>query len=218
MSSLSRSGRASYDRRVPRFFLSTGHPSWQAITDMPSALVVALHLRDAAGLEVRSDTAVPPLYPEVGRDGALAPYATAQAAEAWTPWWDGLLERNPEFRGVPQLVPDPLPRLPEDLRALIATGLRAADTWFTARKREDIEVIRREGRPRMPKVIDVVKEVEQELGHRAAPFDLLISILPVAGMWAKRVRRDHVLVSRELSGFDAGFEAFLEPVVRDLAG
>ena len=185
---------------------------------MPSALVVALHLRDAAGLDVRSDVVVPRLLPSVIHDGALEPYATAQAAEAWTPWWDGLLERGQELRGVPLLLSDPPPDLPEDLRALIATGLPAANAWFAARKREDIEVIRRAGRPRMPNVVEVVKEVEQELGHRAAPFDLLISILPVTGMWAKRVRRDHVLVSRELSGFDAGFEAFLEPVVRELAG
>ena len=185
---------------------------------MPSALVVALHLRDAAGLDVRSDVVVPRLLPSVIHDCALEPYATAQAAEAWTPWWDGLLERGQELRGAPLLLSDPLPDLPEDLRALIATGLPAANAWFAARKREDIEVIRREGRPRMPNVVEVVKEVEQELGHRAAPFDLLISILPVAGRWARRVRRDHVLVSRELSGFAAGFEAFLEPVVRELAG
>jgi hypothetical protein len=185
---------------------------------MPAALVVALHLRDASGLEVRSEPAVPRLHPAVARDAALAPYATAPAAAAWTVWWGALLERDPEFRGVPQLVPDLLPDVPDELGELIATGLPAANTWFTARKREDIEVIRREGRPRMPNVVEVVKEVEDELGHRAAPFDLLISILPVVGMWAKRVRRDHVLVSRELSGFDAGFEAFLEPVVRELAG
>jgi hypothetical protein len=209
---------------VPRFFGSTGNPSWQATTDMPSALVVALYLRDAAGLDVRCDVAVPRLHPSVIRDDALEPYATDRAAEAWTPWWDRLLERGHEFRGPAQLLPGPPPDLPdllldlpEDLRALAETGLPAANAWFAARKREDIEVIRRAGRPRMPNVVEVVREVEQELGHRAAPFDLLISILPVTGMWARRVRRDHVLVSRELSGFDAGFEAFLEPVVRELA-
>jgi len=184
---------------------------------MPSALVVALHLRDAADLDVRPDVIVPRLHPSVIRDGALEPYATARATAAWTPWWDGLLERGQEFRIAPQLAPDPAADLPEDLRALIAAGLPAANAWFAARKREDIEFIRHAGRPRMPNVVEVVKEVEQELGRRAAPFDLLISILPVTGMWARRVRRDHVLVSRELSGFDAGFEAFLEPVVRELA-
>lgn len=202
---------------MPGFFGFTGHPSWQATVDMPSTLVRALYLRDACGLQVHADLLVPPLEPMVDYDGALVPYATEQAAAAWGPWWDGLLDRHPEFRGVPPLVPDPFPELPVDLRALIAVGLSGADTWFNARKREDIDVIRREGRPRMPPVGEVVKQVEGELGRTAAPFDLLISVLPVAGVWGRRARRDHVLVSRALNGYDAGFAAFLEPVVRELA-
>jgi hypothetical protein len=184
---------------------------------MPLALVTALYLRDASGLQARSDIAVPPLEPRVDFDGELIPYATEQATAAWGPWWDGLLDRHPEFQGVPPLVPDPFPELPVDLRALIGIGLRGADTWFDARKREDIEVIRREGRPRTPAVGEVVRHIEGELGHPAAPFDLLISVLPVTGVWGSRVRRDHVLISRALSGYEAGFAAFLEPVVRELA-
>lgn len=202
---------------MPGFFGLTGRPSWQATTDMPAALVSALYLRDACGLQVHTDHPVPPLEPIVDYDVALVPYATEQAAAAWGPWWDGLLDRHPEFRGVPPLIPDPFPELPVDLRALIAVGLPGADAWFQARKREDIEVIRSEGRPRMPAVGEVVRQVEGELGHAAAPFDLLISILPVTGLWSSRARRDHVLVSRALSGYDAGFAAFLEPVVRELA-
>jgi hypothetical protein len=99
---------------------------------MPAALVAALYLRDASGLEVGADIAVPPLEPRVDYDSALAPYATEQAAAAWGPWWGGLLERHPEFRGVPPLVPDPFPELAVDLRVLIAIGLPAADAWFQA--------------------------------------------------------------------------------------
>jgi hypothetical protein len=90
---------------------------------MPPALTAALYLRDASGLKVKTDSAVPPLEPRVDRDSALIAHATEQAAEAWDVWWSGLLERNPEFRGVPPLVPDPLPELPADLRALISIGL-----------------------------------------------------------------------------------------------
>lgn len=194
-----------------------GGRSWQATVDMPSALVAALYLGDASGLQARADIVVPPLEPRVDHDGALVPYATEHAAAAWDLWWGGLLERHPEFRGVPPLVPDPFPELHVDLRALIGVGLPGADAWFRARKREYIELIRREGRPRMPAVGEVVRQVEGELGRVAAPFDLLISVLPVAGVWGSRVCRDHVLVSRALSGYDAGFAAFLEPVVRELA-
>ena len=189
--------------------------SWLATLDMPPALAAALYLRDASGLKVKTDFAVPPLEPRVDRDSALIAHATEQTAQAWDVWWSGLLERNPEFRGVPPLVPDPLPELPADLRALISTGLPNSDAWFRARKHEFIED-QREGRARRP-VRKIVAQVEADLGRMAASFDLLISILPVTGVWGSRVRHDHVLISRALSCQDAEFADFLEPVIRELA-
>lgn len=191
--------------------------SWLATLDMPAALVAALYLRDASGLKVKAenDFAVPPLEPCVDCDDALIPYATEQAAEAWDLWWSDLLERDPEFRGVPPLVGDPLPELPGDMRALMSTGMSGYQAWFRARKHEFIEG-RRESRPPSP-VRKIVAQVEGELGCVAAPFDLLISVLPVAGAWGSRVRRDHVLISTVLSGQDAKYAAFLEPVIRELA-
>jgi hypothetical protein len=196
-----------------------GRPSWQAIIDMPSALVAALYLRDAGGLQVRAEVTPPPLEPFVDYDGALVPYATEAASAAWGPWWDGLHGRQAEFRGVPPLVPDPFPELPVDLRALIEIGLPAAEAWFGARKREDVQVMERHGRPPnlLAPVREIVGQVEDELGRPAAHFDLLISILPVKGVWGRRARRDHVLVSRALMGYADGFAALLEPVIRQLA-
>jgi hypothetical protein len=197
-----------------------GRPSWQALVDMPPALVAALYLRDAGGLQVRAEVTPPPLEPLVDYDGALVTYATEAAGAAWGPWWDGLLERHPDFRGVPPLVPDPFPELPVDLRALIGVGLPGADAWFGARRREDMQVVsERHGRPPelLAPVHEVVGQVEDESGRPAAPFDLLISVLPVKGVWGRRVRRDHVLVSRALMGYTDGFAALLEPVIRELA-
>jgi hypothetical protein len=187
-------------------------------TDMPWPLMIALHVRDAAGLEVRSDVVVPQLVPEVPLDGALAPYATEDAAAQWGEWWDSLLDRHPEFDGLPPRLLDRFPPLPEHLRALIEVELPTAEAWYNARKREDLDQLRATGRP--PAVLPigrVVQEVERELGRPAAPFDLLISLLPVYGSWGRRVRRDHVLISRGLGREAAEFEAFLAPVVRELA-
>jgi hypothetical protein len=91
---------------------------------MPWQLMIALHVRDAAGLEVRSDVVVPQLVPEVPLDGALVPYATEDAAAQWGEWWDSLLDRHPEFGGLPPLLVDRFPALPEHLR--VDRG-RAAD-------------------------------------------------------------------------------------------
>lgn len=200
--------------------------SWQASIDTPRALVVALHVRDAAGLDTPiassgPDVTMPPLEPAVDLDARLAPYATERAAAAWSEWWESLLNRHPEFRGVPPLVADPGPALDAGLRALIGNGLPAADAWFTADKHRNLE--RRRSSPQ-PSALglagglgQIVRDVEAQLGRPAEPFDLVISILPVSGLWGGRVRRDHVLISRALSDYRAGYEALLEPVVRELA-
>lgn len=186
---------------------------------------------EALGREVTRDPVVPPLDPAVPYDAALVPYATATAAEAWRTWWSSLLNRHPEFRGVPPLVPDPFPELPIDLRALIGIGLSRADAWFNDRKARELDRLRQASseaaradaaarhhrRAHALPLGGVVRQVEREQGHSAAPFDLLISILPVHGRWAARVRRDHVLISGGLADYDAGVTAFLGPVVRDLA-
>jgi hypothetical protein len=100
---------------------------------------------------------------------------------------------------------------------LIEVERRTAEAWCDARKREDLDQLRATGRPLTLPIGKVVQEVEREQGRTAAPFDLLISILPVYGIWGRRVRRDHVLISRELSREAAEVEAFLAPVVRELA-
>lgn len=164
---------------------------------------------------------MPPLEPAVDLDARLAPYATERAAAAWSEWWESLLNRHPEFRGVPPLVADPGPALDADLRALIGNGLPAADAWFTADKHRNLE--RRRSSP-PPSALglagglgQIVRDVEAELGRPAEPFDLVISILPVSRLWGGRARRDHVLISRALSDYRAGYEALLEPVVHELA-
>lgn len=192
---------------------------------MPNALVAALHMRDAAVLDVfdpvPGTVAVPPLDPAVEPNADLVPHATARAAAAWRDWWESLLNRHPEFQGVPPLVPDPFPELDADLRALIGIGLPAADAWFETEKRRERAELRSTRWPSLHAVDtdfgDIVRGVEAELGRTAEPFDLLISILPVAGLWGRRVRRDHVLMSRALADHRAGLRTLLEPVVRELA-
>lgn len=200
--------------------------SWRASIDTPHALVAALHIRDAAALDVVGSTpgtpAVPPLEPAVEPDYALTRIATDAAAAAWVGWWESMVDRHPEFSGVPPLVADPVPALDPDLHALIGLGLPAADAWFSADKRRGLDELRATG-GRLPVggvgsgLGELVREVEAQLGRAAAPFDLLISVLPVAGLWGRRARRDHVLISRALSDYRAGLQALLEPVIAELA-
>jgi hypothetical protein len=167
---------------------------------------------------VRPDVVVPPLDPAVPLDCALVPYATEAAAGLWGDWWESLLDRHPEVDGVPPLLRDTLPLLPEPLRPLLAAGLDAANAWYAEREREDFDERRFGDRfgAALP-IGGIVREIERELGRPAAPFNLLISIVPVKGVWGRRVRFDHVMISKALCREAGGFAAFIEPVVRELA-
>lgn len=190
---------------------------------MPQSLVIALHLRDAAGLDVVADAVVPPLEPAVSLDAALVPYATEQAVAQWAQIWHSMLDKHPEFAEVPPVFAEPLSGLPPALTALVQAGLPNALEWFHAIKREDLQYLRASGgRPgrRMGVGLGIgefVRRIEQERGREAAPFMLRISLLPVAGTWARRVRHDHVLLSRSMCEDEGACEAFLDPVLRDLA-
>ena len=200
-----------------------GRPSWQVRTDLAQPLVIALHLRDAAGLDVAADAVVPPLEPAVPLDAALVPYATEQAAAQWAQVWQSMLDNHPEFSGVPPVFAEPLHGLPAALTALAKAGLPNALAWFHACKQEDLQYLRASGgRPgrRMGVGLgigELVRRIEQDNGREALPFTLRISLLPVAGIWARRVRHGHVLLSRSMCEDEAACEAFLDPVLRDLA-
>jgi hypothetical protein len=200
-----------------------GRPSWQVRINLAQPLVIALHLRDAAGLDVAADAVVPPLEPAVPLDAALVPYATEQAAAQWTQVWQSLLDGHPEFSDAPSVFAEPLHGLPAALTALAEAGLPNALAWLDACRQEDLQFLRASGgRPgrRMGRglgITELVRRIEQENGREAVPFTLRISLLPVAGNWARRVRREHVLLSRSICEDEAACEAFLEPVLRDLA-
>jgi hypothetical protein len=198
----------------------TGASSWQASEGMPQALMTALYLRDAAGLEVRAATVVPPLEPRVDLDAGLALYATEDAASDWVDWWESFLDPHPEVSGVPQVLLAPLfeLELSGDLRRLIEAGHDDAQSWLHERAHEYVQRRIREPHSNRILITLVTREVEKRLGRRAAPFRLRVSVLPVEGEWGRRVRSGHVLVSNHLRADVEAFRAFIEPVIEDLAG
>jgi hypothetical protein len=198
----------------------TGEPSWQASEGMPQALMTALHLRDAAGLEMRVDTVVPPLEPRVELDAGLALYATEDAARAWGEWWESLLDPHPEVSGVRSVLLYPQFELAVtgDLLRLVDAGYEDAQFWLRERSHDYVHGLLHEPHYNRTLITQVTREAEKRLGRRAAPFRLRVSVLPVEGEWGRRVRSGHVLVSAHLRADVEAFRAFVEPVIEDLAG
>jgi hypothetical protein len=198
-----------------------GEPGWRATADLPFPLMQALFVRDAALLKpgpgTDPDTVIPQLDPLVPPDDRLVRLVTEATSGRWCAWWESLLERHPEFAGLPPLLPERLAELPADLYELIRLVSGEAHAYCEARKRELIlDPVGRGGRL-TPPLGPVVDRVARELGHACAPFDLLISVLPVCGIWGRRVTRSHLLISRQMAQHPPEFEVFLAPVVRDLA-
>jgi hypothetical protein len=73
-----------------------GERRWSIQVDQPQPLLVALYLRDAAGLHPAVDPALPPADPlVVERD--FPDLNRVAAAEQWAIWWENLLYGSTDF-------------------------------------------------------------------------------------------------------------------------
>ncbi|MEZ0491302.1 hypothetical protein AB2L28_03535 [Kineococcus sp. TBRC 1896] len=157
--------------------------AWGIHLTAPQSLLLALHLRDAAGLTPPTSPVLPdlpPLDPPVRRlhvDAGLE-----AAARQWADWW---VERFPGGGdALTSILPPRYPGLRgrTELRGLAELGMDDAVAWC-ARARE----VERRVVARAPSALfetNLVSAVERELGWRIRPFDLRIVVLPVAGAHA----------------------------------
>jgi hypothetical protein len=67
-----------------------GMTSWRIAIDEPKSLLIALFVRDSAGLRPELESDVPPLEPQVSFSEASA--SNAIAFRQWADWWNQLLE------------------------------------------------------------------------------------------------------------------------------
>lgn len=209
-----------------------GTLSWHTVSDEPRLLLLALYVRDAAGLEAVADPPVPRLEPAVP-SVAEAPPAVASAQ--WSAWWRRLVVSAPEVGraiedaggghaslrvmadyhagfGPPGF--EALRGSPE-LRDLVARHHEDAEAWRQGRKRDLERWNTDQSRPHLEH--DAVREAERRLGWKARPFRLQISILPVAGDGFWRVGDEHVLVTRSRYLDTEAWRRDLQPIVDELA-
>src|SRR5215472_15408301 len=69
-----------------------GTESWRMGCDEPRLLLLALYVRDAAGLDAAADPPVGRLEPAVAAAGNAAPEV---AAAQWSAWWSHLVASEP---------------------------------------------------------------------------------------------------------------------------
>jgi len=207
-----------------------GRTSWQIGIDQPENLVIGLFVRDVAGLKTRH-TWLPHCAPGIARDNGEG---SAAAADQWDLWWDrsistiwngrdqsqeqlaGMWWRPPDFESL-QSAPA--------LREVVASHFDNAREWATDRKQEHIELMigtpdprpfHRGTRGRSLDLTRLVAGLERDLGRRAQPFQLRITVIPVAGKELWQLDPHHVLLTDELLRDSVEYRGRITPVVQAL--
>ena len=145
-----------------------------------------------------------------------------ELAEGWLWWWQTLLAR-PAPTGRPSDMAELNRFGPPDfdglggypaLRRVVATRWSEAHAWHTARKRAGVAALQatRNPGPEGP----MVRAVEAEIGHRAAPFSLRIIVLPVLDGQIRPAGQSTFLVPERVHATSA-YDGWLRTVVRALA-
>lgn len=179
-------------------------PSWRiAIDEWNFALELPLWIRAAERINVPAGGMIPgpldmdplPVASEGERTGL---------AEGWHAWWHDVIDASratipsADYRHVRVHGPSALSYAPPDftglagwpdLAEIVRTRWADAERWNHRRKRRGVAELvpsRTNG--------DIVADVEAELGHQAAPFDIEFVLLPVRDEQIRRVRDLRFLV------------------------
>lgn len=180
----------------------------------PQALGIALHVRDAAGLPTLTEPAVPALDALFAAPDPPGGDLVAAGGQ-WGRWWESLLDGE---QGLGGMVPPGFAGLTSwpDLRAVVTALFEPAVRWTGHRRTTFIAAFAENGAP-VGIEGDVVRSVERDLGRRAAPFRLRITVLPVSGAWWAARGPSHLLVSEQFRADTLAYGSVLRPVVATLA-
>jgi hypothetical protein len=211
--------------------------TWQVTEDSPTDLLIALYLRDAAGLLPAGDPLLPPIDPAFAPQAVFAPQPAPQPALAprpsaetlpqdrfdalrtqWEAWWRRLVRpvRYPKLWDLEPPGFDAFADSPE-LRQLLRERFREARKWAGRRHEEfgtaAVERIHHGDHD----VNAVVVACESELGRRAEPFHLEVLVLPVAERDVWIIGPSSIVVSTRLRDDSPAFREAIAPLVHALA-
>jgi hypothetical protein len=207
--------------------------TWRVTEDSPTDLLIALYLRDAAGLLPAGDPQLPPIEPVfaprpvLSAHGALAPRPSVDPLPQerfdalrtqWEAWWRRLVLpadrpkqwelEPPEFR--------PFDRSPE-LQQLLRERFPDARLWAGRRHEEFVEAAVERIHRGDHDINAVVVASERELGRRAEPFHLDVIVLPVAEADIWIIGPSSIVVSTRLRNDSPAFRDAVAPLVHALA-
>jgi hypothetical protein len=192
--------------------------SWQVRICEDESLMVALYVRDVAGLRPRTVPELPSLQPAVPVQGLPEGTDVERAGDQWGQWW---AQRSLETTSqLPESEPPDFAALDAwpDLRALVRKHFQAAVRWSSGVRHQLID----QRAPRLRHGGDflradrIVEREEARLGRTATPFTFTVTELPLQGKRGWPISSQEAIVTFDLMADISAAEAFLTPLITAL--
>lgn len=200
--------------------LVEGTIRWQVTEDCPWDVLLALALRDLAGLaEVCAET-IPPVHPapvpSAPTDPGLEGIDRAALAAQWRGWWAGIVLR--ETRPVMSPVRPPHFEVFDralELQELLYRHYDTAMRWSIERHLEYERSVRQRGSS-LPAIYRLVQRRQLQLRRQSNSFHIDLAVLPLSQYGGWVVAPDTIVVSSSLRDDPEAFRAWFEPIVEAL--
>lgn len=196
----------------------TGGPGWRITMDTSGPMLLALYLKDHAGLDGAGMPPVAPAQPRVREADhhQLTQHVGGLPAlrREWEAWWQHLIENHPEMS--PAVEPPAFGAFGEApaLQRSLQAHFGAALTWARERRAEYERLERKREAVGASDVLrEIVEERQLEVGTTARDFSLTIIELPLSEDRAWLVNADKVIMSQSLLEDREAFRSYLKPVV-----
>ena len=202
--------------------LVEGTIRWQVTEDCPWDVLLALALRDLAGLAGECAETIPPVQPApVPRPVALADATldgidrVALAAQ-WRGWWAGIILRETR----PFMSPVRPPHFEVfdralELQELLYRHYDEAMRWSIDRHAEYERSVSQRGSS-LPAIYRLVQRRQLQLRRQSNSFRVDLTVLPLSQYGGWVVAPDTIVVSSSLRDDPDAFQAWFEPIVEAL--
>ncbi|WP_426225525.1 hypothetical protein [Pseudarthrobacter sp. DSP2-3-2b1] len=200
----------------------TGGSGWQITTDTSGPMMIALFVRDTAGLDGAGHPALSHAAPKIrpadhahltAEVGGLSALKTE-----WEAWWEQLLKAYPQTS--PELTPPEFEAFGNSpaLQRVLQAHFGAALTWARERRSEYARLEAERVASGSDQMLgDLVGDRLLEVGRKARDFNLTIIELPLDEQRAWYLEPDKIIMSHELMSQPELFRSYVQPVVEILA-
>lgn len=199
----------------------TAGSRWQITTDTSGPMMIALYVRDAAGLNGAGNPALSHVAPKIRP--ADHSHLTADVGglsvlkTEWEAWWAQLLKSYPQTS--PELTPPDFEAFGNSpaLQRVLQAHFGSALTWARERRSEYAELEAERAASGADQLLeDMVDDRLMEVGRDSRDFKLTIIELPLNEQRAWYLEPDKIIMSDKLMSQPELFRSYVQPVVEIL--